>query len=108
MSEWISVHDKLPKHGQHVLIFVKWQIYFHGIGDDHDGTGRIMMTDAVYESGQCNWDERSKAEKDKWDGSIEKYLMCGNSWDKWTSGGSNYSDVTHWMPLPEAPKPDTL
>ena len=102
MSEWIEVEDRLPEHGQHVLVFVKFQVFNHGIGDD--GGGRIMMVDAVYESGQCNWDSRNENEKAMWDFSVEKYLRCGNSWDKWTSGGSCYSNVTHWMPLPKPPK----
>lgn len=36
-------------------------------------------------------------------GFYDKYTK---SWVQWYSGGSLFADVTHWMPLPEAPKGD--
>jgi len=57
--QWISVHDKLPKDGQHAATINKV-----GVQD------------------------------------VRHY-----SHGKWYSNfGNEYDDITHWMPLPQAPK----
>ena len=103
MSEWIRVEDRLPEHGQHVLVWDGRNNSYCGIGDDEKGS--IRMGDAVYFSGNEAWESMSFEYKKAWNNSIDEYLECGNSWDKWHGQGPcSFDKVTHWMPLPKPPK----
>jgi Protein of unknown function (DUF551) len=74
MSKWISVHNRLPKAETAVLIAHK------------DGI----------RTGEIRWDHPTHEEDYQsfryWDDPYDD----GKDWE--------WSDVTHWMPLPEPPK----
>ena len=105
MSKWISIKDRLPEHGQHVLV---WEDRFNvfpfprGSGGD-DGEGRVRMGDAVFWSGQVGWDEMTAERQKLWKNADDYRSM--NGWDEWSGQGPcSFGDVTHWMPLPPPPR----
>jgi len=103
MTNWISIEDQLPEHGQHVLV---WEDRFnvYPFPRDHpgdDGEGRIRMGDAIYHSGQHEWD--MKEDKSPWNNSSEEYKSM-NYWDRWKGHGPcSFDNVTYWQPLPKPP-----
>lgn len=73
--EWISVEDRLPEYETNVLVAMQGGISVGAISDEGDGW---MWSVADYIGGDL-----ASAE-----------CMCDD----------DYSAITHWMPLPEAPK----
>ena len=102
---WISVDERLPDHGQHVLVWEdRFNVYAFPSGHvGDDGKGRVRMGDAIFFSGEVSWNERSVEDKSSWKNKEDYKSM--NAWDEWSGHGPcSFSDVTHWMPLPEPPK----
>lgn len=104
MSEWVSVNDRLPEDGQHVLVYDGMNNVCSGLGDNE--YGQIKIGDAVYYSGQVAWDDMVvNGQASRWDNDLSKYLSCNNKWDEWSGQGPcEFTKVTHWMSLPKPPK----
>lgn len=83
MAEWISVKDRLPKDRQKVLVFQKAKPY------------------NVTTIGTC-WYSKRLVDVD--DFFFQRQLHDGFYDSDSEYGYYEVGDVTHWMPLPEAPK----
>ena len=101
-SEWISVDERLPESGMHCLLCCDVKRY--------DGTHRQYVCDGYYAERfkeECySADDECVTEYNE--ETDEYYLHEGwyeniNNWDDYSSIGIA-DTVTHWMPLPEAPK----
>jgi len=100
MSKWISIDDRLPRHKQHVIVCNDRFNVKNGEGDDEHG--RVRMGDAFFYSGDVMWDEKG-SEQSSWE-SKEAYARI-NGWHEWSGQGPcSFSEVTHWMPMPEMPE----
>lgn len=77
MSEWVSVKDDLPNPGEKVLVFATGKANgFEG----HTVLAITQMSNVMFN------------------------FTCNPYWiDPWQYFRSNY-EITHWMPLPPAPK----
>lgn len=101
-SEWISVEERLPESGVHCLLCCDIKCI--------DGTHRQYVCDGYYaerwKEGCCNVDDDAAIEYNE--ENYEYYLLEGwyeviKNWDDYSSIAID-DTVTHWMPLPEAPK----
>lgn len=101
MSEWISVKDRLPESGKHVLVCCS----IHLIG----GGLSTYVCDAFHTDQKtivCNCDDDIDMDYDE--ETDEFYFPVG--WWEVIKNWSDYSCVaiedfvTHWMPLPEPPE----
>lgn len=101
MAEWISVKERLPEHGVHVLAacHIKW------LG----GGGKYYVCDAFY-TGRftdiCNYSDDIDMEYNEEDD--EFYMPEGwweviKNWDDYSCVAIQ-DFVTHWMALPEPPR----
>lgn len=79
-SPWISVKDRLPAHDVPVLVAVAWERF----GEDDDGrpfsTTGVDVTEGQYRS-----------------------HPAGGYMESFQGQHGDAQDITHWMPLPEAP-----
>lgn len=101
-SEWISVDERLPESGVHCLLCCDIKRI--------DGTHRQYVCDGYHA-------ERWKEECSNSDGDCaveyneedDEYYLC-EGWYEVIKNWDDYSSIaiadtiTHWMPLPEAPK----
>jgi hypothetical protein len=101
-QEWISVDDRLPESG--VLCLLCCDV------KRHDGTHRQYICDGFHAERfkeECySADDECVTEYNE--ETDEYYLHEGwyeeiNNWDEYSSIAID-DTVTHWMPLPEAPK----
>ena len=97
---WISVEERLPEHGVHVLAacFIKM----------FDGIGRYYVCDAFHTehfTETCNYDDDIDMEYNEEE---DEYYMPEGWWEV-IKNWDDYScvaiadHVTHWQPLPDAP-----
>ena len=101
-QEWISVEERLPESGVHCLLCCDIKCI--------DGTHRQYVCDGYHA-------ERWKEECSNCDGDCaveyneedDEYYLC-EGWYEVIKNWDDYSSIaiadtiTHWMPLPEAPK----
>ena len=103
VQEWISVKDKLPKSGHHVLICCEVYRYNGEIAGRYVCDGYYAEANKIIAGGfldKCNYEY---SEEDN-----EYYLPEG--WYEIIKNLDDYYSVmvedlvTHWMPLPEPPE----
>ena len=99
MSNWISVKDKLPESGKHVLLCCEIRPSKRNdyVCDGYYATAKTISTGCDEEC-PSEYDE----EKDEYF-LLEGFYEVVKNWDDFSS--ITIGDfVTHWMPLPEPPK----
>lgn len=79
MAEWINVKDRLPDKNGRYLCFDGMYMHIYRFATNFSELDQYDF-DGITGSGFCEYDR------------------------EW--GYTEISDVTHWMPLPEAPKGD--
>ena len=103
--KWISVKDRMPKQEECVLLLCKTQYgtSYKCIGFYESGTMRRDDSDYCWDYEVC----------DIYDEENDDYLVNKGwfervfNWDDYSAYGIE-DTVTHWMPLPEPPKEETL
>ena len=104
--KWIKVEDKLPVHGQHVLVFdLKDNVFPFPRGHKGDnGNGNISIGDAIFFDKKCEWDEMDADYQSNWK-NFNQYLSMNGPRERWSGHGPcSFDEVTHWMPLPDPPE----
>lgn len=71
--DWIPTSERLPTKGMSILIYVP---------KERDYKGPLYACDVAY-----------------WDGGNSDKFCCWRGWGKCLT----FSEVSHWMPLPELP-----
>ena len=103
VQEWISVKDRLPENGVHVLLCCEMPRYGGEIAGKYVCDGYYAEANKIIAGGfpdECNCEY---SEED------DEYYLCEGwyenikNWDDYNSVAVEDS-VTHWMPLPEPPK----
>ena len=102
MSEWISVAERLPESGVHVLLCCEMRLIFGGAGR-YVCDGFYAAQWKVCAGGFPDECAAEYSEEDD-----EYYLFEGwyeviKNWDDYNSVVIG-DFVTHWMPLPEPPQ----
>ena len=103
VQEWISVKDRLPESGVHVLICCEMHRYGGEIAGKYVCDGYYAEANKIIAGGfpdECNCEY---SEED------DEYYLC----EGWYEVVKNWDDfnsvavedfVTHWMPMPNPPK----
>ena len=103
VQEWISVKDRLPENGVHVLICCEMHRYGGEIAGKYVCDGYYAEANKIIAGGfpdECNCEY---SEED------DEYYLC----EGWYEVVKNWDDfnsvavedfVTHWMPMPNPPK----
>ena len=103
VQEWISVEDRLPENGAHVLLCCEMrrcdgEIYGKYVCDGYYAEANKII--AVGFPDECDYEYN---EED------DEYYLC-EGWYEVIKNWDDYNSVTvedfvtHWMPLPDAPK----
>ena len=106
-SEWISVEDRLPEHGQHVLVWdLRDNVYASRGNKGDDGEGRLRCGDAVFFDEKIKWECWSNESQSYWN-DFEDYISINGPRYRWSGHGPcSFRQVTHWMQLPQPPTQD--
>ena len=106
---WIPVTERLPEPETEVLILARSKRYsFKGTVTTHH-----IVTTGMYEDGSKNTEDSEWCWYDhdfKYDEELDAYIIPEGWWEyKHYNGDDEHNHpidntVTHWMPLPEAPK----
>ena len=103
VQEWVSVNDRLPESGVHVLICCEMHRYGGEIAGKYVCDGYYAEANKIIAGGfpdECNCEY---SEED------DEYYLCEGwyevikNWDDYNSVAVE-DFVTHWMPIPEPPK----
>ena len=103
VQEWISVKDRLPESGVHVLICCEMRRYGGEIAGKYVCDGYYAEANKIIAGDfpdDCNCEY---SEED------DEYYLC-EGWYEVIKNWDDYNSVevedlvTHWMPLPEPPK----
>ena len=103
VQEWVSVDDRLPESGAHVLICCEMHRYGGEIAGKYVCDGYYAEANKIIAGGfpdECNCEY---SEED------DEYYLCVG-WYEVIKNCDGYDSVpvedfvTHWMPLPEPPK----
>lgn len=94
--KWISVDDKMPAHGVNVLATYK----------NEYGKQRFIVGHYVE-----RWKEESYCDdcNDEYSEELDNYYLCEGwyenqeNWGDYSSIAVHGGEVSHWMPLPDAP-----
>lgn len=107
MAEWISVEDRFPDPETEVFILA--------VRNSCDGCKYNIVTTAMYEDGKMSTEDSIWNWYDldfDYDEENDQYLIPEGWWEyRHYNPDDVYNNcvddiVTHWMPLPEAPKED--
>ena len=103
VQEWVSVDDRLPESGAHVLICCEMHRYGGKIAgkyvcDGYYAEANKIIADGFPDECDCEYSEED-----------DEYYLCEGwyevikNWDDYNSVAVE-DFVTHWMPIPEPPK----
>ena len=103
VQEWISVDDRLPENGVHVLLCCEMHRYGGEIAGKYICDGYYAEANKIIAGGFPDDCDCEYSEED------DEYYLCEGwyevikNWDDYNSVTVEDS-VTHWMPLPLPPK----
>ena len=105
VQEWISVKDRLPESGVHVLICCEMHRYGGGFAGKYVCDGYYAEANKII---ACGFPDECNCEYSEED---DEYYLC-EGWYEVIKNWDDYNSVTvedfvtHWLPLPEPPKED--
>ena len=103
VQEWISVKDRLPENGAHVLLCCEMRRYGGEIAGKYVCDGYYAEANKIIAGGFPDECDCEYSEED------DEYYLCEGwyevikNWDDYNSVAVE-DFVTHWMPLPDPPK----
>ena len=103
VQEWISVKDRLPENGVHVLLCCEMHRYGGEIAGKYICDGYYAEANKIIAGGFPDDCDCEYSEED------DEYYLC-EGWYEVIKNWGDYNSVTvedsvtHWMPLPEPPK----
>lgn len=103
VQEWISVDDRLPESGAHVLICCEMRRYGGEIAGKYVCDGYYAEANKIIAGGFPDECDCEYSEED------DEYYLC-EGWYEVIKNWGDYNSVavedfvTHWMPLPQPPK----
>lgn len=106
VQEWISVEDRLPESGVHVLICCEMHRYGGEIAGKYVCDGYYAEANKIIAGGFPDECDCEYSEED------DEYYLC-EGWYEVIKNWDDYNSVvvedfvTHWMPLPQPPKEGT-